>query len=105
LVTLSKKCTHEAACCVPCHTQDISSTINGKGLLRFECPMPTCKVEFEPSEYHHLLDARLSGLVDTLLLNRFLESDEEFRWCKSSQGCGAGQLVSNHRDLLGYVII
>jgi hypothetical protein len=27
----------------------------------------------------------------------------EFRWCKSDQGCGAGQLVANHADLLGYV--
>ncbi len=64
--------------------------------------MPACSVEFEPSEYYHLLDPRLNGLVDTLLLNRFLESNEEFRWCKSSKGCGAGQLVSNHKDLLGY---
>ena len=28
---------------------------------------------------------------------------DEFRWCKSDQGCGAGQLVSNHADLLGFV--
>jgi hypothetical protein len=49
-----------------------------------------------------LLDARLNGLVDQLLLNRYLEAQEEFRWCKSSKGCGAGQLVENHRDLLGY---
>jgi len=65
--------------------------------------MPTCRVEFEPEEYYRLLDARLTGLVDTLLLNRYLESNEEFRWCKSSKGCGAGQLVSNYRDLLGYI--
>jgi hypothetical protein len=65
--------------------------------------MPTCRVEFEPSEYYHLLDARLNELVDKLLLNRFLESNDEFRWCKSTKGCGAGQLVSNYRDLLGYI--
>jgi hypothetical protein len=28
---------------------------------------------------------------------------DEFRWCKSDQGCGAGQLVSNYADLLGFV--
>jgi hypothetical protein len=66
--------------------------------------MPTCRVEFEPAEYYRLLDARLMGLVDKLLLNRCLESQDEFRWCKSSKGCGAGQLVSNYRDLLGYII-
>jgi hypothetical protein len=66
--------------------------------------MPTCHVEFTPDEYYHLLDARLTGLVDTLLLNRYLESQDEFRWCKASKGCGAGQLVSNYRDLLGYII-
>ena len=63
--------------------------------------MPTCTVQFEPEEYYHLLDKRLTDLVDTLLLNRFLETHDEFRWCKSSKGCGAGQLVSNYRDLLG----
>lgn len=105
LVTLSKNCKHEAACCVPCLTQNISSTITSKGIYRFECPSPTCNVEFEPSEYFHLLDARLTTLVDKLLLNRFLESNEEFRWCKSKKGCGAGQLVSNYQDLLGYVML
>lgn len=70
-------------------------------MSRFVCPMPTCEVEFEPEEYYHLLDGRLTGLVDTLLLNQFLETQEEFRWCKSIKGCGGGQLVSNHRDLLG----
>ncbi|CAF1987425.1 unnamed protein product [Rotaria magnacalcarata] len=102
LVNLSKKCTHEAACCIPCHSQTISNGITGKGIHRFECPMPTCKVEFEPSEYYHLLDTRLTDLVDKLLLNKYLESNEEFRWCKSTKGCGAGQLVENYRDLLGY---
>lgn len=68
----------------------------------FECPMPTCRVTFEPTEYSQLLDVRLNGLLDTILLNRFLESQEEFRWCKSSKGCGAGQLVSNYQNLLGY---
>jgi len=63
--------------------------------------MPTCNVEFEPAEYYHLLDARLNGIVDKLLLDRFLESQDEFRWCKAKKGCGAGQMVSNYRDLLG----
>ncbi|CAF3774484.1 unnamed protein product [Rotaria sordida] len=102
LVTLSKQCQHEAACCIPCLTQNISNGITAKGIHRFECPMPTCKVLFESSEYYCLLDARLIAVVDKLLLNRFLESNEEFRWCKSRKGCGAGQLVSNYKDLLGY---
>ncbi|CAF3416249.1 unnamed protein product [Rotaria sp. Silwood1] len=102
LVNLSKRCQHQAACCIPCLTQNISNGITVKGIHRFECPMPTCKVEFEPSEYYRLLDTRLTTLVDKLLLNRFLESNEEFRWCKSRKGCGAGQLVSNYKDLLGY---
>ncbi len=65
--------------------------------------MPTCNVKFEPEEYYHLLDKRLIDIVDNLLLHRVLEANEEFKWCKSSKGCGAGQLVSNHKDLLGYV--
>ncbi|CAF4123010.1 unnamed protein product, partial [Adineta steineri] len=77
LVTLSKTCRHEAACCIPCFTQNISSNINSKGTHRFECPMPTCNVVFDPTEYYHLLDARLKDLVDKLLLNRLLETDEE----------------------------
>lgn len=101
LVNLSRKCKHEAACCVPCLTQAISNNINGKGLHTFQCPMPTCSVEFDPTEYQHLLDVRSKNLVETLLLNRYLESQEEFRWCKSKTGCGAGQMVSNYKDLLG----
>ena len=62
--------------------------------------MPRCEVVFEPHEYYHLLNNKQTGLIDTLLLNRFLETQDEFRWCKSSKGCGAGQLVSNHGDLM-----
>lgn len=105
LANLSKKCAHQPGCCIPCLTQNISNGISSKGINRFECPMPTCKVEFEPSEYYPLLDTKLTSLVDKLLLNQCLESDEEFRWCKSSKGCGAGQLVSNFRDLLGYDLV
>ncbi|CAF2084550.1 unnamed protein product [Rotaria magnacalcarata] len=64
--------------------------------------MPTCTVKFEPEEYYCLLDTRLMGIVDNLLLHRLLETNEEFRWCKSTKGCGAGQLVCNYKDLLGY---
>ncbi|UJR32975.1 hypothetical protein I4U23_020438 [Adineta vaga] len=64
--------------------------------------MPTCHVELEHSDYSHLLDTRLNDIVGTFQLNRYLESNEEFRWCKSSKGCVAGQLVSNHKELFGY---
>lgn len=101
LVNLSSKCKHEAACCIPCLTQTVSNNISGKGSTNFQCPMPACSVEFEMTEYQHLLDARTKDLNETLLLNRYLESQEEFRWCKSTKGCGAGQLVSNYQDLLG----
>jgi len=63
LVNLSHKCKHEAACCVPCLTQAISNNINGKGLHTFQCPMPTCSVEFDPTEYQHLLDVRSKNFV------------------------------------------
>ncbi|CAF0806332.1 unnamed protein product [Adineta ricciae] len=102
LVNISKKCTHLAGCCAPCITQSITTDINSKGLYVFRCPLPACNVKFEPEEYYHLLDQRLISIIDNLLLHRVLEADEEFRWCKSSKGCGAGQLVSNHKHLLGY---
>jgi len=102
LVTLSSRCTHQPAACVECYTRNISQDITSKGAHRFTCPMATCRVEFEPEEYYHLLDKRLIDIVDKLLLHRTLETMEEFRWCKSDKGCGAGQLVSNHADLLGY---
>ncbi|CAF0991740.1 unnamed protein product [Adineta steineri] len=50
--------------------------------------MATYNIKFEPEEYYHYI--------------RVLEADEEFRWCKSIKGCGAGQLVSNHKKLHGY---
>jgi hypothetical protein len=103
LVNISKKCVHLANCCVGCLTQSITTDIESKGSYTFRCPMPTCNVKFEPEEYYHLLDKRLIDIVDNLLLHRVLEANEEFKWCKSSKGCGAGQLVSNHKDLLGYV--
>jgi hypothetical protein len=65
--------------------------------------MPGCPIEFEPQEYYHLLDVRKREIVDKILLFRTLEAMDEFRWCKSDQGCGTGQLVSNHADLLGFV--
>ncbi|CAF1591277.1 unnamed protein product [Rotaria sp. Silwood1] len=102
LVNLSKNCKHLSNCCVPCLTQSISTDIESKGAYSFQCPMPACNIKFEPEEYYQLLDKRLVGIVDKLLLHRILEINEEFRWCKSSKGCGAGQLVSNHKDLLGY---
>jgi len=102
LVNLSKKCTHLANCCAACLTQTITTDIETKGSYTFRCPLPACQVKFEPEEYYHLLDKRLIDIVDNLLLHRMLEANEEFRWCKSSKGCGAGQLVSNHKDLLGY---
>ncbi|CAF1418781.1 unnamed protein product [Adineta ricciae] len=102
LVNISKQCTHLAGCCAPCITQSITTDINSKGLYVFRCPLPACNVKFEPEEYYHLLDQRLISIIDNLLLHRVLETDEEFRWCKSSKGCGAGQLVSNHKHLLGY---
>ncbi|CAF0855089.1 unnamed protein product [Adineta steineri] len=102
LVNISKNCTHLANSCIPCLTQSITTDIESKGSYTFRCAMPACNVKFEPEEYYHLLDKRLTDITDNLLLHRTLEADEEFRWCKSSKGCGAGQLVSNHKDLLGY---
>ncbi|CAM2727478.1 unnamed protein product [Rotaria socialis] len=102
LVNLSKKCAHLSNCCVACLTQSFATDIESKGSYTFRCPMPTCTVKFEPEEYYCLLDARLMGIVDNLLLHRLLETNEEFRWCKSTKGCGAGQLVCNYKDLLGY---
>ena len=101
LVNLSKRCVHPASCCTPCALQSISTAIQSKGTSIFECPAPTCKVLFDPSEYYHLLGKQQIDLVDSLLLNKMLEKDEEFRWCKSSKGCGAGQLVTNHAELRG----
>ncbi|CAF1681937.1 unnamed protein product [Rotaria magnacalcarata] len=102
LVNLSKKCVHLSNCCVACLTQSFATDIESKGSYTFRCPMPTCTVKFEPEEYYCLLDTRLMGIVDNLLLHRLLETNEEFRWCKSTKGCGAGQLVCNYKDLLGY---
>ena len=101
LVNLSKHCTHPPVSCVECHRNSIRTDIKSKGISSFECPVPTCKRKYEVHEYQHLIDQRLATIVDRLLLNKFLESDPEFRWCKSPKGCGAGQLVANHQDLLG----
>ena len=101
LVNLSKNCTHLASSCASCLKASIVSEIKSKGNYKFQCSSSKCELWFEPSEYYHLLDQPLIDLVDKLLLHRMLEKSEEFRWCKSSKGCGAGQLVSNHKDLLG----
>jgi len=102
LVNLSKHCTHPATSCIDCHRQSITTDIKSKGMSSFTCAAPNCNRKYEPDEYYPLIDAQLIKIVDKLLLSKFLESNAEFRWCKSVKGCGAGQLVANHRELLGY---
>lgn len=102
LVLLSSRCNHSPSVCEGCHKNSISNDIQTKGTHHFHCPVSNCSIQYEPDEYYHLLSGRDRDLVDKLLLNRTLEQMEEFRWCKSEKGCGAGQLVSNHAELLGY---
>lgn len=101
LINISKKCTHKPGYCLTCITNHLNNEVNTKGSYRFSCPKTGCNVEFETEEYYPLLNKKMSEIVDKILLHRVLEKDEEFRWCKSSKGCGAGQLVSNYKDLLG----
>ena len=103
LVNLSKNCKHLADICIQCRTAAIANDVKAMGKSEFQCPSPKCHVHFDYAEYSPLLSKRMADLVDKLLLHRMLEKDEEFRWCKSSKGCGAGQLVSNNKDLLGYL--
>lgn len=102
LVNISKKCKHEPNACLNCVTNSVRTEIQGKGQSRIECSAGGCNVAYEPEEFYPLLDQRLKDIVDKLLLNKLLETEEEFRWCKSKKGCGAGQLVSNYRELRGY---
>ncbi|CAF0758655.1 unnamed protein product [Didymodactylos carnosus] len=102
LCNISKNCTHPSQCCLPCIKRTIIGEITSKGRHRFVCCARSCKIEYDPNEYFHLLERKETELVDNLLLNSLLEQNDEFRWCKNPKGCGAGQLVSNYQDLLGY---
>jgi len=104
-VLLSKRCTHPPSVCKDCHKNFISQEVQSKGTHRFQCAVPNCSLVYESDEYYHLLTGRDRELVDKILLHRALETIEEFRWCKSEKGCGAGQLVANHANLLGFVCI
>lgn len=102
LVTISPSCTHQAKYCLECITRDIISNITQKGVSQFNCCSPGCKVVYEPHSVYPLLDQRNLGILDKLLLNKALENNHEFRWCKSESGCGYGQCVGNWQDLRGY---
>lgn len=103
LVLLSSRCLHQPSVCAQCHANFISQEIESKGSHRLVCPVPRCSIEYEFHDYNHLLNTRQREIVDKILLLRTLETMDEFRWCKSDQGCGAGQLVSNHAQLSGFV--
>lgn len=66
-------------------------------------PFRGCEGEGEGEEYYHLITEWQRGIIDAILKNRALEKMEEFRRCKSDRGCGAGQLVSHHTQLLRFV--
>lgn len=103
LVNISKRCTHSPDTCLECTTKSVRTEVQGKASTRIACSSRNCDVKYQAEEYYPLLDKKLQGITDKLLLNILLEQDDEFRWCKSSKGCGSGQLISNHKDLTGYV--
>ena len=102
LVTFASKCQHAAMYCLQCISKSIAANVCQKGMPRFKCVAANCSVVYEPQSVFAVLDKKTLGILDKLLLHKALESNHEFRWCKSKKGCGYGQLIGNWTDLRGY---
>eukprot|EP00906_Rhabdomonas_costata_P004641 RCo006828 len=79
--------------CVDCLRRHVSEEMNQKGqVISIRCPIPGCRKVMTYEDIRRAASAADFARFDRLVLNRFLQSQQEFRWCMASASCGSGQL-------------
>jgi len=92
-------CTH-APYCVTCLRSHFSEEINGKGnVITLKCPALSCRIKPSTEDLLKVLPKSTYERYDRILLNVYLESLDDFRWC-SKKGCGSGGLGSSDSPIM-----